>query len=227
MAEHPRECSEITARSSALLCNLGNITDVRMESMMLSALEALRLTIPVTVDAVGCAVSGLRLDFARKLIFEAKPAIIKGNMSEIAALCGVGADAKGIDVGEGDEQRPITRAALSFAAEYAALHRCTVLISGKTDVVTDGVNMYGIENGCPQMARVTGTGCMQGALTAAFSAVTDSVWAAVCAASALGICGERSAGARGVGSFRTSLIDELSLVTAREIEAMARISYIK
>lgn len=37
MAEHPSEVSEITASSQALLLNLGNITDIRMKSMMISA----------------------------------------------------------------------------------------------------------------------------------------------------------------------------------------------
>ena len=36
MAEHPAEV-EITATARALMLNLGNITDARMESMLLSA----------------------------------------------------------------------------------------------------------------------------------------------------------------------------------------------
>lgn len=35
MAEHPGEVAEITATAAALAVNLGNITDVRMESMVL------------------------------------------------------------------------------------------------------------------------------------------------------------------------------------------------
>lgn len=33
MAEHPEEVEEITATAGALLLNLGNISDVRMEAM--------------------------------------------------------------------------------------------------------------------------------------------------------------------------------------------------
>ena len=40
MAEHPREVAEITRTAKALMLNLGNITDARMESMMLSAKTA-------------------------------------------------------------------------------------------------------------------------------------------------------------------------------------------
>ena len=37
MAEHPGEVSEITRTARALMLNLGNITDARMESILLSA----------------------------------------------------------------------------------------------------------------------------------------------------------------------------------------------
>ena len=43
MAEHPREVAGITAHAGALLLNLGNITDVRMESMQLAGQAAMRL----------------------------------------------------------------------------------------------------------------------------------------------------------------------------------------
>ena len=36
MAEHPGEVAEITATADALLLNLGNITDARMEAMPIS-----------------------------------------------------------------------------------------------------------------------------------------------------------------------------------------------
>ena len=37
MAEHPKEVAEITETAGALLLNLGNITDVRLEPMLLAA----------------------------------------------------------------------------------------------------------------------------------------------------------------------------------------------
>ena len=35
MAEHPKEVSEITESADSLMLNVGNITDVRMESIMI------------------------------------------------------------------------------------------------------------------------------------------------------------------------------------------------
>ena len=53
MAEHPNEVGEITKSSKALLLNLGNITDIRMKAMRISAAEATRQGIPFIIDAVG------------------------------------------------------------------------------------------------------------------------------------------------------------------------------
>ena len=89
MAEHPKEVAEITAIAKALALNLGNITDARMESMQIASHAAHRLHIPAVIDLVGIACSSLRLDYARKLISQYPPAIIKGNISELRTLLGL------------------------------------------------------------------------------------------------------------------------------------------
>lgn len=86
MAEHPKEVEEITAVSSALMLNLGNITDVRMESMRLALAQANRDKIPVILDLVGVTCSHLRRRFAESLLEEGQFAVIKGNISEILAV---------------------------------------------------------------------------------------------------------------------------------------------
>ena len=57
MAEHPSEVSEITAAAQAVALNLGNITDARMESMLLSGRTAKKQQIPSILDLVGIACS--------------------------------------------------------------------------------------------------------------------------------------------------------------------------
>ena len=63
MAEHPKEVSEITRTAQALMLNLGNITDARMESMLISAKTANEMGIPILLDAVGIACSTLRREY--------------------------------------------------------------------------------------------------------------------------------------------------------------------
>ena len=60
MAEHPAEVIEITETASAILLNLGNISDTRMEAMKIALAAALEKDIPVVIDAVGVSCSALR-----------------------------------------------------------------------------------------------------------------------------------------------------------------------
>ena len=86
MAEHPKETQEITQTAQALMLNLGNITDTRMESIRISAETAAKENIPVLLDAVGVACSRLRRNYTHELLTMLTPTVIKGNYSEINAL---------------------------------------------------------------------------------------------------------------------------------------------
>ena len=76
MAEHPGEVTEITRTAQALMLNLGNITDVRMESMQLSATIAREQNIPFLLDAVGIACSNLRREYVHNLLNIAVPTVM-------------------------------------------------------------------------------------------------------------------------------------------------------
>ena len=86
MAEHPKEVYEITDTAGALMLNLGNITDVRMESMLISLKRAKERGIPIILDVVGIACSDFRRKYALDLINTSMPSVIKGNYSEITVV---------------------------------------------------------------------------------------------------------------------------------------------
>ena len=115
MAEHPREVSEITATAGALMLNLGNITDVRMEAMRLSARTAAEQGTPILLDAVGVACSKLRRDYACGLLEAVTPAVIKGNYSEINALYQESYRASGVDADAALDSQTVERAAAALA----------------------------------------------------------------------------------------------------------------
>ena len=96
MAEHPLEVEEITATAGALMLNLGNITDVRMESMERSLRTARKAGIPVLLDLVGVSCSSLRNDFSQNLLEIGGISVIKGNMSEILTAAGMPCHGAGI-----------------------------------------------------------------------------------------------------------------------------------
>lgn len=218
MAEHPQEVEEITATAAALLLNLGNITDVRMEAMLRSAKAARAAGVPVVLDAVGVACSRLRRDYARQLLSLFPPAVLKGNYAEINALYHPDYTASGVD---GDST--LTPAAMAEAAAALALrHNCVVLASGKTDLVTDGKSVFAIGNGVPQLGQVTGTGCMLGALCACFLAAAPPLEGAKAACVMLGVAGELASTPKGSGTFLVNLMDQLSTLDGETIRANAR-----
>jgi hydroxyethylthiazole kinase len=76
------------------------------------------------------------------------------------------------------------------------------------------------------MTRVTGVGCAQGALAAAFAAVCeDRLEAALATAAVMAVAGEIAvARAAHPGSFRVALIDELSRIDGELLRQRARIA---
>lgn len=213
MAEHPDEAAEITVTANALLLNIGNITDVRLKSIEISAETAAKNNIPFIFDAVGAACSEMRRKYTLELIGKYHPSVLKGNYSEIRALFNLEYKAKGVDSESELTVEEVSKAAISLAERYGT----TVIASGKTDIVTDGTRLFYIRNGTPQLSSVTGTGCMLGVICACFLPFDDALSSAVKACATLGICGELSETEKGNGSFSVNLIDNLSTVTDETI----------
>ena len=222
MAEHPKEASEITRTAQTLMLNLGNITDARMDSMLLSAKTAKEMGIPVLLDAVGLSCSTLRREFVRELLNTAIPTVIKGNYSEIQALCQQSYRSSGVDADSGLEVHTIDHTAISLARSLGTV----ILASGKVDIVTDGNRLYHIHNGTPQLSQVTGTGCLQGALCASYLSAKSGIEAVITGSSVLGICGELAQTDRGAGTFLCNLMDALSTLTDGEIKQNLKIEEI-
>ena len=214
MAEHPREAAEITRTAQSLMLNLGNITDARMESILISAETAQEAGIPFLLDAVGIACSTLRRDYVNHLLTTAIPTVIKGNYSEILALHRQSYHSSGVDADSSLDIQMIDHAAVSLARSLGTI----ILASGPVDIVTDGTRLYHIRNGTPQLSRITGTGCLQGALCAAYLSAKPGLEAVLTGCVVLGICGELARTVRGSGTFLCHLMDALSTLTDAELE---------
>lgn len=224
MAEHPLEVSEITALSKALAVNLGNITDIRMESMLISGKTAFENKIPQVIDLVGVGCSKLRLDYSKKFISECHPSVIKGNMSELKAICGIKSNAKGIDVGLDDiVTHQNSDQSIEMLRELSQQTGAVIAATGVVDIITNGTQTYLITNGCEMLSMVTGTGCMLTALIASYISSGSILGGTVLATALMGICGELSQHAKGNGSFRTELIDNMFSISDEVIKE--RIGY--
>ena len=218
MAEHPKEVAEITKTAQALVLNLGNITDVRMQSMPIAATAAAEKQIPIVLDAVGVACATHRRIFANALLNTTPFAAVKGNYSEIYALYQEEYRACGVDADKTLEEETVMHAAMHLARKYHTVF----LASGKTDIITDGKQCYYINNGTSQLARVTGTGDMLGVLCGCYLSAKAEIWAVVTACTVLGICGELAKTATGNGSFMVNLMDKLSTLEKGALDKWIR-----
>jgi len=175
--------------------------------MALAAAAARHAGRPWVLDPVGAGALPWRTGVVAELLHH-RPAVLRGNASEILAVSGASGGGKGVDSTAG------SAAALPAAQELAARLRAVVAVSGATDYVTDGEHTFAVPGGDALVTRVTATGCALGAIMAALcGAVADPLRAAV-AASVLYKEAAARAGrsARGPGSFAVAFLDELARV---------------
>lgn len=219
MAQDLREVEEAVAGVQALVCNLGAIE--RTDAMILAGRRANALGIPVVLDPVAAGGTSLRRTLSAQLLREVRFTAIRGNASEIRSLARRGRGGSGVDVSRGDavteeNLEEAVRLVQALAWETGAV----IAVSGALDLICDGARTAVVRNGCPTMARITGSGCMLTTLIGAFcGASPEEPFEAVCAAmGAMGVCGElaeerRLANSTGNATFRTDLIDALFNLT--------------
>jgi len=219
MADAPEEVCEMVTFAGALVLNIGTLNKGQIESMLLAGGMANDRGIPIILDPVGAGATQFRTKSAQRLLDELKITILKGNPGEIGILAGAEALVRGVD-SHGMIGDPL-RIAQHFAKEAGV----TVVISGATDIVTDGKRILLVENGHPMLGSISGTGCMAASVTGAFAAVADDpVIASAAALAAFGIAGERAAaGAQGPYSFKTALFDEMAALQPEDLVSGARI----
>ena len=224
MADDIEEVSDIVSLSAALVLNIGTLNARTIASMLKAGKKANALGIPVVLDPVGAGATPLRSTTAEQLLRELKPAVIRGNLSEIKAVSGLGSATRGVDVsaqdiraaGNPDHGRRI-------AEDLSSRFDCAVAITGAVDIVAAGGKTCFIENGHSLLSAVTGTGCMCTSLIGAYCAVTnDYLRAAAAGILTMGLAGELAYEqlpdtSRGPGTFRVKLIDALSRLTGEDI----------
>ena len=209
MAHWKDEMEEMTAIAGALVINIGTLDTEWIEGMKAAGLAASRRGTPIVLDPVGAGATSQRTNAAWEIINLCHPTIIRGNGSEIMALVDANVKSKGVDSSASSDD------ALSAAKKLAADTGAVVVISGETDYITNGNDVYTVEGGDPIMTSVTGLGCTATALTGAFAAVEpDPMVAATAAMAVMSLAGERAAvNARGNGSMQMHFLDELYNLT--------------
>lgn len=205
MAHAISELDELLGIASALVLNIGTLDSAWIESMGAAAIAAGKRGIPIVLDPVGAGASRLRTETALRLIAMQRPAILRGNPSELLALAGAAGSTKGVDSAHG------TADAEEAARSLANALGCVVVASGAVDFLTDGKTDLHLSGGTALMPRITGMGCTSTALIGAFAAVADSpLRAAVAGMAVMKVAAEMGAeNASGPGTLQVHFLDAL------------------
>ena len=219
MAHAKEEVEDMAKIASSLVLNIGTLTPDFVEAMRLAAKAANRKGIPVVLDVCGAGATPLRDQKSFELLDNTRIDIIKGNASEIARIAGEKVSTKGVDAGS------VPNDMVKLAQGLAQKRNCTVVVTGKEDVVTDGKKTYIVKNGDVMMTHVVGTGCMAASVIGTFAAVEkDLVLAAASGLSCFEIAAECAAKiAKGPATFKEKLFDRLFALDATTIRKMKRI----
>ncbi len=218
----PDEGETLVAAGGAVYLNMGTLLPVYEETLPRTAAAAHAAGKPWVLDPVGIGIGQLRTDLLSKLK-EYKPAIVRGNASEIIALAklwGLQQEAGAEGGPRGVDSTDTVDSARGAAVALARYTGGAVAVSGETDLVTDGSVVAVSHGGSPLMEKVTGFGCSQGGVLAVYATATDPFTAAVAGVAHYNLAGARAAqNADAPASFKLEFIDELYLATAADIAA--------
>jgi hydroxyethylthiazole kinase len=216
MSHAKEEVAEMAQIASSLVLNIGTLTVDFVESMKIAAKSANDKGIPVVLDVCGAGATKLRDQKAHELINECRISIIKGNASEIARVAGENVETKGVDSTE------VNKNLSELARDLAVERKCTVVVTGKEDIICDGSKTILVKNGVELMANLVGTGCMAASVIGTFAAVEKDL--AIASAAGLA-CYEIAAEVAlkksdGPGTFKDKLFDCIYKLDRKTIEKM-------
>jgi hydroxyethylthiazole kinase len=218
MAHALQEVEEMARAASALVLNIGTLSDEWVEAMLAAGKAANGAGVPIVLDPVGAGATAYRTETAQTLVRELSPAVVRGNAAEIATLAGQQAEIRGVEA--------VGSAGPKLAQQAARALGCVAAVTGEVDHVSDGERVLGIANGHELMATVTGTGCMATAITGCFLGVRgdEPLEAAAEALVAFGVAGEHAARvASKPGSFHVALYDTLYDLDPGTIDSLAQV----
>lgn len=214
------EAEGLVAAGGAIYLNMGTQFPVYTETMPRAAKAAHDAGKACVLDPVGIGMGAQRTALLEE-IKQYKPAIIRGNASEIIALASLwGLEGTSADVSraKGVDSTDEVSAARGAAVALARFTGGAVAVSGETDLVTDGTTVVHSHGGSDLMSKVTGFGCSQGGVLAVYACVADPFTAAVAGVNHYNGAGVRAAAqADAPASFKVAFIDQLYKLTAAEV----------
>lgn len=212
MSNNGLEAEDLAAIGGSLVINMGTTTPEIRENHLKALAAYNAVGGPTLLDPVGAGATQQRRDGVKALLAGGYFDVIKGNEGEIRTVSGAqGVQQHGVDSGA---SQLTLQDKISLVKGTAARERNVILMTGSTDVVSDGVRTFTISNGHEYLGAITGSGCALGTTIASVMAVEreDKLLAAITGILMYEIAAERAARRNdvvGPGTFVPAFIDEL------------------
>lgn len=231
MTDEVQDAPDMQNICNALVINPGTLNENTVKAMLESGKRANELNHVVVLDPCGAGATAYRNKVIKDLIDNVKFDCIKGNISEIKAICNVSNKTKGVDADINDSvTRDNLLDVIHMARKLSISTGAVIAITGPIDVIVDDKAAYITDNGCKEMRYITGTGCMTAGVIAAnlVASPNDKLKAVTAGVVMVGLAGELAKTyAKGTGSLHIGLIDELSNLNDLKLEAGAKIERIE
>ena len=208
MTDSVKEVKEVTEKSDALNLNTGTLNKQKLYAMQISGKTANKKGIPVVLDMVGAG-NTYRKKAILKLIKKIKFTVIKGNASEFNSVL-KNTSFCGVDATEDIEDTEKVR-------RFAEKLNTIAVVTGKTDIITDGKKTVLIKNSTEMLKYITGAGCMLSGIIASYLAVENNFEQAVKAVSAMAVSAQLAECDK-IGDFKVNFFNELHSITDEKIK---------
>ncbi|KUI65124.1 putative thiamine biosynthetic bifunctional enzyme [Cytospora mali] len=214
MANYGEEAADLAKIGGALVINMGTVTPEGLENYE-KALRAYNTAgRPVVFDPVGAGATAVRRAAVKAILSTGHIDVIKGNESEIRTV---------FDSDDAEGQRGVDSSSMltlpekvHLVRELAAREEAVVVMTGRTDIISDGARTVAVDNGHEYLGMITGTGCTLGTTISAMVAATapgrDRLAAVVAGVLLFEIAAEQAAlkgSVEGPGSFVPAFLDSL------------------
>ncbi|KIX96473.1 uncharacterized protein Z520_07739 [Fonsecaea multimorphosa CBS 102226] len=210
MSENAGEAADLAKLGGCLVVNMGTVTPDKLEAYIAGLRAYNAAGQPVLFDPVGGGATAVRRAAIETLLAAGFFSVIKGNEGEISAVAGTSTiQQRGVDSGPSDSS---AAQKAQLVQQLAQREHCIVLMTGKTDYLSDGTRTVAIHNGTSWLGKITGSGCALGAVIASYMVVhpDDKFLAALAGILHFELAAEDAAEfCRGPGSFIPGFLDAL------------------
>ncbi|KAF8428738.1 Hydroxyethylthiazole kinase family-domain-containing protein [Tirmania nivea] len=236
MSENLMELKDLAAITSGFVLNMGTSLPEFELVAAKAIVENNRKGNPIVFDPVGAGATKWRRELSHRLVEVGYFDVIKGNRGEILTIAGTeNIVMRGVDDASVDGEMSSHDLA-RVVRDLALRENNTIVMTGESDIISNGMSTYVIHNGHPWQARVTGTGCSLGSVLAAALSVTPKIGPVACSTDTklsavisgmllYNIAAERAAKrAQGPASWKVAFLDCLAqIVEAGFLPQEARI----